>query len=261
VKSILLFIAIVAVGVGVWYGGTYVNRSADHILPGTVVTDGGMKHVEEGQYYSVEITYPEKTPLLERSRGADTKARDAMELFFLNDVTQFKQNINADTVSGPEKEMLDTTGRKYLYQVTYRALAAANQKLISYKYDIVVDTGGAHPNLQFKTFTFDKNGNEVKLPDLFVEGSDYLQRISTFALKDVATQLKERMGEVEGDLSMSISKEGLAPIEENFSNFLVDGDDLLLFIPPYQAAAYAAGSFEIRIPLSLFSDILKPEWK
>ena len=42
---------------------------------------------------------------------------------------------------------------------------------------------------------------------------------------------------------------GLAPTVENYSTFAVDGDTLLIELPPYQVAAYAAGSFEVRVPL------------
>ena len=256
-KSILIFIALVGIGVGVWYGGRLLTEPASdtHVLPGVEVAAGEMRYAEEGQYYTAAASYPARTSL---RAPADKKARDTMEMYVQNDIAEFKKNINADQSSGPEKAMLNSTGRTYTYDAKYKQYAGADSRLISYEYAMYIDTGGAHPNGFFKTFIFGTEGNEVKLSDLFQPESDYLQRISTIALADVKQELSERLGK---DASASIFAEGLAPTEENFSNFVIDGDTLVIFISSYQAAAYAAGTFEIRIPLSQFSDILRPEWK
>jgi len=256
-KNILIFIALVGIGVGIWYGGRLLTdpTSDTHILSGSEVIAGEMQYTEEGQYYTVAASYPARTSL---SGPADKRARDTMEVYVQNDIAEFKKNINADQISGPEKEMLDSMGRKYAYDAKYKQYAGADDGLISYEYDMYIDTGGAHPNGFFKTFTFDAEGNDVKLSNLFQPESDYLQRISTIALTDVKQQLSERLGK---DASASIFAEGLAPTEENFSNFVVDSNTLVFLIEPYQAAAYAAGTFEVRIPLTQFADILRPEWK
>jgi hypothetical protein len=121
-----------------------------------------------------------------------------------------------------------------------------------------MDTGGAHPNNFYKTLVFDLNGNTVALGDLFNPGSNYLDAISQIAQTQVAAQLEQRAGAGAAD---SIIADGLSAKEENFQNFVVDSDRIRIFIPPYQAAAYAAGSFEVQIPLADLEDILKPDVK
>ncbi|HEY4487422.1 MAG TPA: DUF3298 domain-containing protein [Candidatus Paceibacterota bacterium] len=258
-KNILIFIALVGIGIGIWYGGQYPAGPAKSVLQGTEQPDGEMKYVEEGKYYSIEVVYPARTPLWGRwNTSVDSMVRNKIETALLNDITQFKLSISADQISGPEKEMLDMTGRKYLYQITYKPYASAQRKLVSYEFDIYADTGGAHPNSYYQTLVFDMEGGEVKLGDLFDPASDYLQRLSTLALAGIQAQAGQRLGV---DPAVPIFADGVAPKEENFSHFILDGDTLVILIPPYQAAAYAVGTFEVRIPLTQLSDILRPEWK
>lgn len=256
-KNILVFIGIVGIGVGIWYGGMYLTRSTTtHILPGTVVSAGQMKHVEEAQYYSISITHPEKTPL--QNRLANQRALNTMEQWLVDDIEKFKEITNVDQLPPEDRQMLESIKRKYEYEATYKMFTASNKKLISYEFDMYVDTGGAHPTGYFKTFVFDAEGNEITPPDLFESGSNYLERLSEIVLADVKAELTKRVGRGASD---SIFAEGLAPKEENFSNFVVDDNTLIILIPPYQAAAYAAGTFEVHIPLAQLSDILREEWK
>ncbi|RJR14354.1 DUF3298/DUF4163 domain-containing protein [Candidatus Parcubacteria bacterium] len=250
-----LVIVLVLIGAGFFMWREAEPDEADHLLEGLTVSEGEMKYHDEGQYYTIDISYPDHTSL---AGSADKKARDTMETFLMGDIAAFKQNINVENISGPEKEMLDSMGRKYAYDAKYKLYEDQNGKLISYEYDIYIDTGGAHPNFFFNTFTFDTAGNEVTLADLFVKDTDYLQRISSIALAEVRTQLAERLGE---DASNVIFEDGLVPREDNFIDFVIDDDALVIFIEPYQAAAYAASTFEVRIPLSRFGDMLRPEWQ
>jgi hypothetical protein len=130
-------------------------------------------------------------------------------------------------------------------------------------FTIYEDTGGAHPNGFYRTFVFDEQGSAVKLSDLFLPaqagkpGSNYLQKISAAATAQVTKQLQEGLGQA--DVSGDIFAEGLAPTVENFKNFVIDGDTLYIVIPPYQAAAYVAGSFDVRIPFGDLKNLLKAQ--
>ena len=243
-------VALAAAGYVLWL----FLQPIPHLLPGIHAEAGEMVHVEEAQYYKIDIAYPDHTPLYSRWRqSADAHARQIMETWLISDSAQFKTNIAPDQISGPEKESLDTSGRKYEYDATYKQYTSADGALVSYEYDIYMDTGGAHPNGSFQTFTFDRNGNTLTLADLFKPGSDYLTRISAAAQAQVESQLAARLG---SDANSDIFADGLTSNADNFSNWMIDGDSLVLLIPPYQAAPYAAGSFEVRIPLASMADIL-----
>ena len=118
---------------------------------------------------------------------------------------------------------------------------------MSYAYTVYADTLGAHPNGYFRTFVFDQAGNEIKIQDI-ATSSAIVQKIAAAATAQVTKQLQDGLGQK--DVADAIFKEGLAPTPDNFQNFVIDGSDLLVLIPPYQVAPYVAGSFEVRIPLS-----------
>ncbi len=84
-------------------------------------------------------------------------------------------------------------------------------------------------------------GNQLVIADLFQPGSNWLEELSLLVSNDVVSQVKQRLGI--DDTTGAIFPEGLSPNEENFQNFAVDGTSLLIELPPYQVAAYAAGSF------------------
>jgi len=259
VLRIVLF-AILAAVVFIGFFSLHKSRlaSRQRLLSGSTA-NGVVTHTESAAYYTVEVRYPDRTPLFTWwSPTADAKARDAMERFLADDIAQFKQNIDAEHISGPEKESLDASGRKYSYAAAYKQFVSAHGNLVSYEYDIAIDTGGAHPNSFFKTFVFDSSGTALKLGDLFLPGTPYMPPIASTTESQVLAQLSQKVGD---EASGSMFREGLAPTDANYENFIIDGTDLVILIPPYQAAAYAAGSFQIRIPLSQLSDILLPKWK
>ncbi|HWP61049.1 MAG TPA: DUF3298 domain-containing protein [Candidatus Paceibacterota bacterium] len=257
-KAALISI-VVLVLVIVGYVGWMYARPSVHLLSGVATSTASFEHVESAQYYDVDIVYPDRTPLwspLERSD--DLRARNEMETFLVNDLADFKQNSGVDSMSAENQAFLHENGAKYAYDANYKQFRSSNGKLLSYEFDIYVDTGGAHPNGYFKTFTFDGSGNLVTLPDFFQPGSDYLQKLSDAAGAQVAAQLTERMG---AEASSTIFADGLAPIDSNFSNFVIDGNNLVILIEPYQAASYAAGTFEVRIPLAQLVSIIRREWR
>lgn len=237
------------------FGMGYVAmRFLSPSLPATLTEAGDRQYKEDTQYYTITATYPNKTPLAlrtEAARGAEEKALETIESTIEGLVQEFKNTINTNLLSQEEKDRFVSEGHKYTLDIGYHAYSSAF--FISYEFDIVTDTGGAHPNAFYTTLVFDLEGNTVSLPDLFTS-EVYLTRISEEANKQVMGQLTARTGE---DTTNTIIAEGLAPREENFLNFVIDGDRLRIFISPYQAAAYAAGSFEVEIPLAQLSGILK----
>jgi hypothetical protein len=185
---------------------------------------------------------------------ADAAALDTIERSLQMDITEFEQNV-----AGLTPEVLPSLAdQKLSFSAEYKKFISPH--LESYLYTIYEDTGGAHPNGYFKSFVFGMTGATVGLGDLFTSTSTngYLNQISAIASADIENQMHERLG---GDPAGSIFADGLAPQADNFQVFVVDGPTLKLFFPPYQVAAYAAGSFEVDIPLSTFGGILKPEYR
>ncbi|MBC7836378.1 DUF3298 domain-containing protein [Acetobacteraceae bacterium] len=242
--SVVLVIAVLGVG--------YILMQRGGTAPAGVVTQEGDRHyTQDTQYYTIDIAYPIQTALGVRKgadAGADVKAMQTIESTIEDIAQQFKDAADPANLPQVEKDRLAGSGIKYSLTGNYYAYSSPSG--ISYEFTFLSDTGGAHPNAFYKTLVFDTSGNIVALGDLFTS-QDYLSRISQIAKSQVTRQLTE-----EG-AGGTIIEEGLAPTAENFQNFVIDSDTLRIFIPPYQVAAYAAGSFEVEIPLTDLRDLLK----
>jgi hypothetical protein len=206
---------------------------------------------EEEDTYSVRVQYPPRTALV--SVEANARAQAAMEQGIGEAINEFKQ-LADPTLMTPE-ELAWATERPYALDITHQEYTASGT--VSYVYQIYSDTGGAHPNAFYRTFTFNESGEELMLEDVFVEDAPYLERVSEKVYAGVLAQLEEKSGApVEGEAQETV-RLGTAPTPEALQFFYLTGNALHVIIPPYQAAAWAAGSFDVAIPLTELADILK----
>jgi len=199
---------------------------------GSATPQGDYKYTEEGPYYVIEARYPAGRPAVEAALAAS--------------IAQFKEDGNFANLTAEDIQIQGLgPDRKYAYDAEYKTYNAPGYT--SYFYTIYQDTLGAHPNGFFLTFVFDKEGNKVSLAQLFPNNPNWLEELSLVVSNEVVAQMKQRTGL--DDITGSVFAEGLATKEENFQTFVIDGDMLVVEIPPYQVAAYAMGSFEVRTPL------------
>ncbi|HEV8677503.1 MAG TPA: DUF3298 domain-containing protein [Candidatus Paceibacterota bacterium] len=246
-----LFVIVLAVlvAIGGWYVFTHTQS-----LPHELNENGDRQVKEDTDYYTIQAIYPNATRLATRtdsSANADKRAVSAIESWINQSISSFKSDTSK-MLSADEKARLMQANEKYALDIAYHPYNSGS--FVSEEFDIYEDTGGAHPNSSYKTLVFDLKGNQVSLGDLFTPGTDYLGRIAAEAKTQVDAQVAQRIG---ADATSTIFADGLAPKEENFANWVDDQGILTIFIPPYQAAAYAAGSFEVHIPLTDLKDILK----
>jgi len=144
-------------------------------------------------------------------------------------------------------------GRKEKLNIVY--MTAVSNRSISYIFTIYTDTFGAQGNLDFGTFTFDvKTGDRLKLGDIFMPGTNYLETLSLLSQSKLPAVIGQRA-------DTSTINKGTAPEENNFERFFLDTKELVLLFPPYQVAAYSEGPQTLRIPLTELSSILKPEYR
>ena len=112
-------------------------------------------------------------------------------------------------------------------------------------------TGGAHPNSGYKSYTFDvKQGKELTLNDVFVNGAVPLEIISKLAQED----LKKQLGDMT-DASM-LEAGTTAATPDNYKNWALTPNSLIFFFDPYQVAAYAAGPQKVEIPFTTLHTLL-----
>ncbi len=242
-KQILTALALLVAGVAVFgFLSSRTTPIAQQTAPEVVPAS---THTEEGPYMSIMVEYPE----------APTGIRTQIERGMGEVVNTFKANASVDTLTPEDIELFglgDT--RKFALGAEYKRFDAPGYT--SYAYLIYEDTLGAHPNVNFKTFVFDAEGNLITLNQLLSSNPQWLEELSLEVSTQVVAEVKKRFadslpqGEEGPDVTGAVFVEGLAPVESNFQNFVIDGEELVILIPPYQVAAYAAGVFEARVPLA-----------
>lgn len=210
---------------------------------------------ESGRFYEISAKYPSATPL---TKDANEAALATMESFVRDQARSFSTNANPGLISPEEAEMVFPGGRKYTLDIDYSTVTGS--RIVTYTFNIYADTLGAHPNTNFRTFTFDtQTGAQLALADLFLPSSQYLERLSIRARNELARSIHERTRGTE--INERMLSDGTQPIPDNFQWFRIDGTSLVLIFPPYQVGPYALGTLEASIPLAQLSEALKPEYR
>ena len=106
-------------------------------------------------------------------------------------------------------------------------------------------SGAAHPYPYTVTLTYDfEKQKALSLADLFLPDSEYLQRLSDLALADLSQR------------EWFDSAQGLAPLEQNYPNWLLTEDGLTIIFDVYQVAPYAAGPQLVEISFDQLQGLL-----
>lgn len=248
--SILSGVIVVALVLGclVWHAaskstGTVTNSTLSATSLGT-----HSPYKASGTYFTIAANFPTTTPL---SAATNSTALSQMRSWVENQVTQFKQDSGVATITPAlaQKQGL-TNGRQYTLNIVY--LEGFSAHTYSYIFTVYEDTGGAHGNTFFKTFTFDAaSGKLLSLGDVFT--GNYLQKLSAISRQT----LDQNLGKF---AVQNMITSGTSPGATNFQNWFFDNKDFVLLFPPYQVAAYAAGPQTVRIPASELDGFLAPNY-
>jgi hypothetical protein len=116
---------------------------------------------------------------------------------------------------------------------------------ISFYYD-----GAAHPGSSNRTLTYDlEAGAFLTLDQFFLPGVDYLGPISAYCI----TELSRRA------ISFEMFSGGATPTSDNYRNWNVAADGLLITFDEYQVAPYAAGPQTVLVPYTELTVTLDPD--
>lgn len=207
---------------------------------------------EHAEYFDITATTPSSVPIKN-----DAEAVAAMHQYVLSQIETFKEQGNFNNLSLEDIQVFGyDQGRKQSLEITYETKRGPHT--ISYVFLQYVDTFGAHPNVYYRTFTFDTDtGALLSIGNLFTPGTDYLSLLSKEARRILPGQLAEKAQTDTEHINMDFITDGTKPVEDNFKTWYIEGDTLVLVFPPYQVAAYVFGAPEVRLPLSTLPSVYK----
>ena len=121
----------------------------------------------------------------------------------------------------------------------------------SFKFDFFFYTNGAaHPGDFSRTLNYDLGtGREISLGNLFIPGSNYLETISNFCITELRKQ----------PYSDSFTTEGADPRLENYRNWNITPEGLMITFDTYQVAPGAAGPQIILVPYEQLTGMIDPQ--
>lgn len=108
--------------------------------------------------------------------------------------------------------------------------------------------GAAHPNSYSRTLNYDlDNGTVLALADLFKPEAQFLEALSAYSVKVLTEK------------GMLMFPDGAEPTEDNYKNWTLTLDGLLITFDDYQVAPHVAGSQQVVIPYAELTDLINPD--
>lgn len=207
--------------------------------------------------YEVTAAYPQLIGVADPNYD---KFNQAIRNLIGRKVSDFKKEMAPsaeDEVAPDENPVLDESLGSDI-NVNYD-VALAKDDLIAIQFTVSsYSAGAAHPNSYTEVMNFDlKNGKSLKLADLFLPGSKYLQTLSKFSIQELKKQAK-----AQGDYAAMDDdwiKRGAGAELTNYDNWTITKKGLGITFDPYQVAAYAAGPQNVLVPYSELKEIIKPD--
>jgi hypothetical protein len=134
--------------------------------------------------------------------------------------------------------------------MTYTLLSQIGE-LWSFKFDFsFYADGAAHPGLNSMTLNYDLGqGRELALADLFLPNANYLEAISKYCIAELSKQ----------PFFDGAFAEGAQPTLENYRNWNMTPDGLMITFDEYQVAPYAAGPQKVVVPYSELQTLINPQ--
>jgi hypothetical protein len=161
-------------------------------------------------------------------------------------LSAFNQKLNAlvtNEVDTWRESFLQDTGPSVssgsFLETTYTLVSQIGE-LWSLKFDFhFYSAGAAHPGSYSITLNYDLGqGWELALGDLFLPGSNYLEEISSYSIRELSKQ----------PFFDTAFTTGADPAPDNYRSWNITPEGLLITFDEYQVAPYAAGPQQVLVP-------------
>jgi hypothetical protein len=177
--------------------------------------------------------------------------QETLMTYLIDQQTQFLQSFK-DTYTLDE-----FTVGPYSLDIRYQ-LFNHSETITSIRFDITDNTGGAHGNFYFRTFTFDlTDERSIPLEEVFAPGTNPWPTIAEVA----QTTILERLNSMDASAAIDTDwiADGSGENIENYRSFVLTPEGITFYFPPYQVAPYAAGAFEVQISNDILSPYYNPD--
>lgn len=252
-RPLSLVIALLIIAGVIAGGWCLLSRpvSESPIGPGTSDVERGGLYEDSGTYHDISGSYPTSTSI--RDAAGKEAALTLMRSYVEEEANRFKKET-VDVITSEDVALLGLSDeRKYVLAITYKVYESP--QTVSYVFQIYADTLGAHGNGYYRTFTFRKDsGAALPLEQLFLSG-EYPNILSEKTREKVATALGE------GNYDREYLEAGTTPDADNFQNFYLEDDTLVIIFPPYQVGPWVIGTQEAPIPRAELGTILREEYR
>ena len=195
---------------------------------------------EQGQPFGYTITA--QTPELVGSSDPRLKSfNDEMNAVVQQFIADFKTNL-AQLQPTP-------VSAASTFDLKYNLLSPPGN-ILSLKFEIeTYYTGAAHPGHVSKSVSYDlEQGHDLDLADLFVPDSDYLGALSKYCTAQLSTR----------DIGFQDFELGATATADNYRNWNITADGLMITFDEYQVAPYAAGPQTVVIPYQDLGALIQP---
>ena len=207
--------------------------------------------------YEIAVEYPQLTGSVDPNFE---KFNQTVRSLITKKVADFKKEMtpSADEPAPDEANESAAESLGSDINISYTVVLAKDD-LISIEFTVSsYSAGAAHPNSYTEVVNFDlKNGKLLKLADLFLPGSKYVQTLATYCIQALKKQAKEQGADAM--LDDDWIQKGAAPELTNYDNWTITNKGLGITFDAYQVGPYAAGPQHVLVPYSALKEIIKPD--
>lgn len=198
---------------------------------------------EEGQL--PKYTISAQTPMLAGTEDPRSQAfNESVSDLVQHEIKYFRKNVLAQM---PVQPVSSGSSFNASYMVIYQGSGIWSLK---FEFSGFAD-GAAHPYHYSLTYNYDlEQGKRISLEELFPADSDYLSALSSYCIAELS---KRDIGFYGG------FQQGAEPTPENYRNWNITANGLLVTFDEYQVAPYAAGPQTVTVPYSKLSTLINPQ--
>lgn len=204
-----------------------------------VISTLNFNETGQNSEYAIDIQFP---AILDNNDPRAQAFNDEIHTLVQGEIAAFKLSV----LDAPDDPAFAASSFDVKYGMLFQ-----NDRISSIKFDpLVYISGAAHPYGYSRTINYDFNqGESLSLAELFHPGSNYLEAIAKYCIAELSQR----------DIGFDVLSTGAAATPENYRNWNITPNGLMITFDQYQVAAGAAGSQTVIVPYGELQTAIDPE--